>query len=139
MMSIPFLLLTGFTNSFALASVGFLIRQALMNAGNPIQQSLMMSKINDEMKGLANSMGQMVFMLGWAVMGPISTYIVAKGGSYWGYAIVFAMTASLYFIGSLFFYKMFGKEDQDSDADPDQVLPPSRSTSVTQAQASSKG
>jgi MFS family permease len=116
MMSIPFLLLTGFTNSFALASVGFLIRQALMNAGNPIQQSLMMSKINDNMKGLANSVGQMVFMLGWALMGPVSMAIVANGGDYWGYATVFAITAALYFCGSLFFYKMFaGDKKQDED------------------------
>jgi MFS family permease len=113
MMSIPFLLLTGLTNSFALASIGFLFRQALMNAGNPIQQSLMMSKVNDEMKGLANSVGQMVFMLGWALMGPISTAIVTRGGTYWGYATVFALTAILYFCGSLFFYRMFGRDEKE--------------------------
>ena len=107
--SIPFLLLTGFTNIYFLAATGFLIRQALMNAGNPIQQSLMMSKIDDNMKGLANSFSAMVFQLGWAVMGPVSTSIVAKGGSYWGYAIVFSATAVLYIIGSLYFYWMFGR------------------------------
>lgn len=111
MASIPFLLLTGFTNAFALASVGFFMRQALMNAGNPIQQSLMMSVISDDMKGLANSITQMQFMLGWALMGPVSTAIVAKGGAYWGYATVFAITAVLYFCGSLFFYFMFGRKD----------------------------
>lgn len=35
-MSLPFLLLTGFTHSLLIASVSFLFRQALMNAANPI-------------------------------------------------------------------------------------------------------
>lgn len=109
MISIPFLLLTGFTNSLLLASIGYLFRQAFMNAGNPIQQSLMMTRVNNEMKGLANSIGQMVFMLGWALMGPVSTAIVSRGGIYWGYAIVFTLTALLYFSGSFYFYLTFGK------------------------------
>ncbi len=108
--SIPFLLLTGFTNIYLLAATGFLFRQALMNAGNPIQQSLMMSKIDDKLKGLANSLSAMVFNLGWAIMGPVSTMIVAKGGSYWGYAIVFSATAVLYVFASLYFYSVFGRE-----------------------------
>lgn len=105
--SIPFLLLTGYTKIYVLAAVGFLIRQALMNAGNPIQQSLMMDKIDDSKKGLANSLGQMVFQLGWAFMGPISTSIVASNGSYYGYAKVFTITAVIYIIGSMYFLAVF--------------------------------
>lgn len=105
--SIPFLLITGFTNNYYLASTGFLFRQALMNAGNPIQMSIMMDKVEDSMKGLANSVGQMIFMLGWAVMGPVSTAIVAANGSYWGYAYVFSITAVLYIVGSVYFYLVF--------------------------------
>ncbi|MGF7015208.1 MFS transporter [Ornithinibacillus bavariensis] len=105
--SLPFLLLTAYTESLLLASIGFLFRQALMNAGNPIQSSLMMSKVNDSVKGLANSINQMVFQLGWAFMGPVSTAIVLKYGTYWGYANVFTITAGLYLIGSLYFLIVF--------------------------------
>jgi MFS family permease len=115
--SIPFLLITGFTTNFYLASTGFLFRQALMNSGNPIQMSIMMDKVEDSMKGLANSVGQMVFMLGWAVMGPVSTAIVSAYGSYWGYAYVFSITATLYIVGSVYFYLVFApkkKQSQDS-------------------------
>ncbi|ADH98662.1 MFS transporter [Salisediminibacterium selenitireducens] len=105
--SIPFLLLTAFTEILWLAVFGFLFRQALMNAGNPIQMSLMMRSVNDNMKGLANSVGQAVFQLGWAVMGPVSTTIVVVYGSYSGYAIVFSITAVLYVIGTLYFYFVF--------------------------------
>lgn len=107
LMSLPFLLLTAYTENLWLAAIGFLFRQALMNAGNPIQMSLMMSKVNDSMKGLANSVNQMVFNLGWAVMGPVSTGIVIRYGDYWGYALVFTITASLYLIGSLYFFFVF--------------------------------
>jgi MFS family permease len=105
--SLPFLLLTAYTHHLWLAALGFLFRQALMNAGNPIQSSLIMAKVNDSMKGLANSVNQMVFNLGWAVMGPVSTGIVVAYGSYWGYAYVFSITAGLYLIGSIYFLIVF--------------------------------
>ncbi|WP_368503368.1 MFS transporter [Alkalihalophilus sp. As8PL] len=105
--SLPFLLLTAYTEVLWLAVIGFLFRQALMNAGNPIQMALMMRKVDDSMKGLANSVGQMVFQLGWAVMGPVSTTLVMIYGSYYGYAYVFTITASLYLIGSIYFFLVF--------------------------------
>lgn len=107
LLSLPFLLLTAYTTNIYLASVGFLFRQALMNAGNPIQSSLMMSKVDDSVKGLANSVNQMVFQLGWAFMGPVSTGIVLRYGSYWGYANVFVITAGIYLVGSLYFFIVF--------------------------------
>jgi MFS family permease len=112
MLSLPFLLLTAYTEHFWLAALGFLFRQALMNAGNPIQMSLMMSKVDDSMKGLANSVNQMVFNLGWAIMGPVSTGIVLKYGSYWGYATVFTITAGLYLVGSTYFFVVFKAMDK---------------------------
>lgn len=116
LMSLPFLLLTAYTENLWLAAIGFLFRQALMNAGNPIQMSLMMSKVNDSMKGLANSVNQMVFNLGWAFMGPVSTGIVMKYGAYWGYALVFTITASLYLVGSIYFYLVFRNYNQTKSA-----------------------
>ncbi|MCH1625573.1 MFS transporter [Ferdinandcohnia quinoae] len=107
LLSLPFLLLTAYTENLYIAGIGFLFRQALMNAGNPIQSSLMMARVDDSMKGLANSVNQMVFQLGWALMGPVSTSIVLIYGSYWGYAYVFTITSILYLIGSLYFYFVF--------------------------------
>ncbi|QKS72216.1 MFS transporter [Paenalkalicoccus suaedae] len=107
LMSIPFLLITAFTEQLWLAVFGFLFRQALMNAGNPIQMSLMMRSVDDSIKGLANSVGQAVFQLGWAVMGPVSTTIVLVYGAYNGYAIVFSITAGLYILGTTYFFLVF--------------------------------
>lgn len=114
--SLPFLLLTAFSHNLLLASIGFLFRQALMNAGNPIQNSLIMANVDRSVRGLANSVNQMVFNLGWAFMGPVSTAIVIQYGSYWGYAAVFSITAGLYLIASLYFLAVFKKYDKKEKA-----------------------
>jgi MFS family permease len=109
LLSIPFLLLTGYTTFLGVAVMGFLLRQALMNAGNPIQQTLMMSKVDDSMKGVASSVSQMTFMIGWATMGPIATAFVQHYGNYWGYAWLFTITAILYLIGSIYYLVVIGR------------------------------
>ncbi|HSJ37099.1 MAG TPA: MFS transporter [Planococcus sp. (in: firmicutes)] len=108
-LSIPFLILTAYTTSLLLASLGFLLRQALMNAGNPIQSAIAMEVVHDKYKGLANSVNQMVFNVGWATMGPVAAGLVMAFGSYWGYAYAFTITAALYIISSTYFYVIFGK------------------------------
>jgi len=108
--SLPFLLLTAFTTSVWLASAGFLMRQALMNAGNPIQSAIAMEVVHDKYKGLANSVNQMVFNIGWAATGSISAWLVTSYGSYWGYAYAFSITGVLYILSSSYFYIVFGRK-----------------------------
>ncbi|MFD1864440.1 MFS transporter [Planococcus chinensis] len=109
LLSIPFLVLTAYTTSLMLASLGFLLRQALMNAGNPIQSAIAMEVVHDKYKGLANSANQMVFNIGWATMGPAAAGLVIAFGSYWGYAYAFTITSVLYLISALYYYFIFGK------------------------------
>lgn len=117
MMSLPFLLLTGFTNLLLVASISFLFRQALMNAANPIQSNLMVERVSDRRRGLANSITQTAFMLGWASMGSVQSYLITTYGTYWGYAITFSITGVLYITAALCFYLMF------KDRKPIQVHP----------------
>ena len=108
--SIPFLFLTAYTSSLILASFGFLMRQALMNAGNPITSAIAMDVVSDKYKGLGNSVNQMVFNIGWATMGVPSMWLVVTFGSYWGYAYAFSITGVLYLISSIYFYFVFGRK-----------------------------
>ncbi|WP_434751453.1 MFS transporter [Paenibacillus amylolyticus] len=114
-LSLPFLLFTGFTNLLFIASVSFLFRQALMNAANPIHSAILVDRISDKRRGIANSMMQTSFMIGWATMGPVQSYLVTTYGTYWGYAVTFSITGSLYVISSLMYYFMF-KEPKPSVA-----------------------
>ncbi|WP_298473893.1 MFS transporter [uncultured Psychrobacillus sp.] len=110
LLSIPFLFITGYTNSLVIASIAFLMRQALMNAGNPIQSAIAMELVQDKYKGLANSVNQMVFNVGWASTGAISTGLVMTFGFYWGYAYTFTITGVLYLIASTYFFLVFGRK-----------------------------
>ncbi|WP_342567675.1 MFS transporter [Psychrobacillus sp. FSL K6-4046] len=114
LLSIPFLFITGYTNSLVIASIAFLMRQALMNAGNPIQSAIAMELVQDKYKGLANSVNQMVFNVGWASTGAISTGLVMTFGFYWGYAYTFTITGVLYLIASTYFFLVFGRKKLDS-------------------------
>lgn len=109
LLSLPFLLLTGFTNLFAIAAISFLFRQALMNAANPIQSTVLIDRVSESSRGIANSITQTAFMLGWAFMGPIQSYLVTTYGYYWGYAITFSITGVLYVSAAALYFIMFRK------------------------------
>jgi len=106
-LSLPFLLVTGFTNLLLVASISFLFRQALMNAANPLQSAILMDRVSAKKQSIANSCMQTAFMLGWATMGPVQSYIIATNGYYWGYAITFSITGALYVSASMLFYFLF--------------------------------
>jgi len=106
-LSLPFLLLTGFTNLLIVASISFLFRQALMNAANPIHSTIVVDRVSSSMRGLANSFTQTAFMMGWASMGTVQSYLVITYGNYWGYAIAFCMTGALYVTAALLYLFMF--------------------------------
>lgn len=106
-LSLPFLLLTGFTNLLLVASVSFLFRQALMNAANPLVSATLMDRVSSAKQSLANSCIQTAFMLGWATMGPVQASIIAAFGYYRGYALTFSITGALYVTASMLIYTMF--------------------------------
>ena len=114
--SIPFLFLSAFTHSLMLAAIGFLMRQALMNAGNPITSAIAMEVVDDRYKGFANSVNQMIFNVGWALMGLPAAWLVTTYGNYWGYAYTFTITGGIYLVASLYFYFVFGKKYKLKDA-----------------------
>jgi MFS family permease len=107
--SIPFLLLTAFTMNFYLACGGYLFRQALMNAAHPFQTSIKMARVDRSLRGLANSMGDAAFNLGWFMVAPANTFLVNTYGPYWGYACAFSLTAIIYCLVSFLFYLLFRK------------------------------
>jgi MFS family permease len=110
LLSLPFLLLTGFTNLLLIASIAFLFRQALMNAANPIQSAILVDRISDSRRGIANSLTQTVFMLGWASMGQVQPQLITHYGNYWGYVLTFSITGTLYVSAAIYYYFIFRKK-----------------------------
>ncbi|MFC5407033.1 MFS transporter [Cohnella soli] len=116
LLSLPFLLLTGFTNVLFVAGIAFLFRQALMNAANPIQSSILVDRISDTRRGVANSLTQTVFMLGWASMGQVQPQLISHYGTYWGYVLTFSITGALYVTSAIYFYFMLRRKPGKSPA-----------------------
>ncbi|MCK9857504.1 MFS transporter [Paenibacillus sp. ATY16] len=106
-LSLPFLLITGFTNMLIVASISFLFRQALMNAANPLLSATLMDRVSAKKQSLANSCMQTAFMMGWATMGPLHSHLITANGYYWGYAITFSITGFLYVTASMLFFLLF--------------------------------
>lgn len=104
--------LTGFTTNIYLAVIGFLFRQALMNAGNPIQMSLMMNKVPDEMKGIANSLSQMPFHSDGQRWVRFNLYCckvwVVLGLKFY----IFTITGFIYLAGALYFLLVFREKKE---------------------------
>jgi MFS family permease len=113
-LSLPFLLLTGFTNLLLVASISFLFRQALMNAANPLQSAILIDRVSAKKQSLANSCMQTAFMLGWATMGPVHSHLIAAYGYYWGYAITFSITGALYVTASMLFLMLFREKKRST-------------------------
>ncbi|WP_442602195.1 MFS transporter [Paenibacillus sp. KN14-4R] len=107
LLSLPFLLLTGYSNLLLVACMSFLFRQALMNAANPIHSSVIADRVSDSRRGIANSLTQTAFMLGWAVTGAIQSNLVTTYGTYWGYAITFSITGVLYVTSAMVYWFAF--------------------------------
>lgn len=111
--SIPFLLITAFATSVWPASGAVIARNALMNCANPIQDSIMMGLVSEDLRSISVSIGQSLWSLGSAIMGPVSTNTVHHFGAYTGYAIVFTGTAILYFIGAIYYLVTFRKHESE--------------------------
>ncbi|SDT50584.1 Nitrate/nitrite transporter NarK [Paenibacillaceae bacterium GAS479] len=120
--SIPFLVLTAYTNQFWLASAGYLFRQALMNAANPFYSTIKMRYVDRSLRGLAASSGEAMFNLGWFIAAPISTGLVATYGAYHGYASAFSVTAVIYTLIALLFGYFFMKDRFKSVEEEDESV-----------------
>ncbi|MDB4866421.1 MAG: transporter [Cohnella sp.] len=119
--SIPFMLLTAYTANFYLASAGYLLRQALMNAATPFYNTIKMKYVDPSLRGLASSSGEAMFNLGWFIAAPVSTGLVAHYGSYYGYAYAFSITAVVYTLISILFHVFFGKNRFRAAEEPESV------------------
>lgn len=113
--SVPFLLVTAYTASFAWAAVGYLFRQAFMNAVAPFYTTIKMKYVDSSLHGLAASSGEAVYHLGWFLAAPVSSGLVAHYGSYYGYAYTFTITSFMYIVISLLFYYFLKRWERKAD------------------------
>ncbi len=105
--SLVFLLMIGFSPFLWLASVGFLMRTALMNMSSPLYSAFCMEHTPEHQQGFVNSVLNLSWNIGWAI-GPYISGLVQER---YGFTPLFIATSTLYFVAVIISWHFFVRED----------------------------
>lgn len=114
--SVVFMLMIGFAPSLWVAGFAFLMRAALMNMSSPLYSAFCMEQTPERQQGLASSVLNIAWQLGWSV-GPYISGVVQER---YGFSPLFITTTILYLIAIGTMWKMF----HDSERAPSQADAP---------------
>lgn len=104
-LSVPCLLIMGFSPIFPLAFVAFLSRAALMQMSGPIFNAYSMEVVQDETRATVSSLTSMVWTLGWVVSPIVSGQMQVR----YGWLPIIIMMAALYVAGIGLTHIYFGR------------------------------
>jgi MFS family permease len=107
-LSIPFLIILGFSPIFWLSTISYYIRLALMNMSGPVYQTFVMEHVEPSARATVASLASMAWNFGWAFSPTISGYLQVR----YGFGPPFLGTIILYTISTIMYWAFFlhGKE-----------------------------
>lgn len=122
--SVVFMLMIGFVPSLWVAGVSFLMRAALMNMSAPLYAAFCMEKTPAHQQGLASSVLNIAWLIGWGV-GPYISGVVQQR---YGFSPLFLATTILYLVSVAVTWRMFHNDEQRQAAttiedDPGMAIP----------------
>lgn len=103
LLSLPFLLLMGFSPIFTLSAGSYLMRTALMNMSAPVLTAFAMGIVPAPLRPITSSLLVLSWNGGWA----ISAYASGKLQVRTGFSPIFLTTGSLYLLTALLTYRFF--------------------------------
>ncbi len=101
-LSIPFLILLGFSPVFWISGLAYYIRVALMNMSSPVYQTFVMEQVEPSSRAMVASLVSMAWNFGWVISPTVSGILQVK----YGFGPPFLGTIFLYTI-SVFLYWYF--------------------------------
>jgi MFS family permease len=101
-LSIPFLIILGFSPLFWVSAIAYYIRVALMNMSSPVYQTFVMEQVEPSSRAMVASLVSMSWNFGWAISPTISGILQVR----YGFGPPFMGTIILYII-SVFLYWYF--------------------------------
>ncbi len=101
-LSIPFLILLGFSPVFWASGLAYYIRVALMNMSSPVYQTFVMEEVEPSSRAMVASLVSMAWNFGWVISPTVSGSLQVK----YGFGPPFLGTIFLYTI-SVFLYWYF--------------------------------
>ena len=100
-LSIPFLILLGFSPVFWVSALAYYVRLALMNMSTPVYQTFVMEHVEPEARATVASLVSMAWNFGWAFSPTISGYLQVRygfGPPYLGTIILYVVSIVLYWV-----------------------------------------
>lgn len=104
-LSIPFLILLGFSPIFWVGAATYYIRLALMNMSSPVYQTFIMEHVEPSARATVASLTSMAWNFGWAFSPTISGWLQVK----YGFAPPFIGTIILYTLSVIMYWAFFWK------------------------------
>ncbi len=116
-LSIPFLILLGFSPWFWLATIAYYVRLALMNMSGPVYQTFVMERVEPEARATVASLVSMSNSFGWAFSPTISGWFQVN----YGFGPSFLGTICLYSISVVMYWAYFWHRTSAREPAPEAV------------------
>ena len=114
-LSIPFLILLGFSPLFWISAAAYYIRVALMNMSGPVYQTFVMEQVEPSSRAMVASLVSMSWNFGWAISPTVSGMLQVRygfGPSFMGTIILYVVSVFLYW------YYWWRKRPEEETAPP---------------------
>jgi hypothetical protein len=111
-LSIPFLVILGFSPVLWTVILAMAVRNSLMNAGNPIAMAFAMEQLRPAERATYAAAASLLWSLGWAIAGPWYSLLQASLGFDAAYAINFVTVILLYSVGTGLYWHWFHKAEE---------------------------
>jgi MFS family permease len=98
-LSIPFLILLGFSPVFWASTAAYYIRVALMNMSSPVYETFVMERVEPSHRAMVASLESMAWNFGWALSPTVSGILQVRygfGPPFMGTIILYAISVFLY-------------------------------------------
>jgi MFS family permease len=119
--SIPFLVVLGFSPVLWTVVMAMAVRNSLMNAGNPIANAFAMERLRPAERATYAATASLLWSLGWAIAGPWYSLLQATLGFEAGYTINFVTVIVLYSLGTWLYWRWFHEVEERPARGPERV------------------
>ena len=107
-LSVPFLIMLGFSPVFFISAAAYYVRLALMNMSSPVYQTFVMEHVEPNSRATIASLVSMASSFGWAFSPTISGWLQDN----YGFKPAFLGTILLYCISIFFYWRFFWHKPQ---------------------------
>jgi MFS family permease len=114
--SIPFLVVLGFSPVLWTVIAAMAVRNSLMNAGNPIFNAFAMERVGALERATLSASMSVLWSLGWVIAGLWYSLLQAALGFELGYAVNFATIITLYSVATFLLWAWFGRDERAARA-----------------------